>query len=236
MKNFLLCLTTMFFPFLTLSSAHAGTPPPEYTYTVVNAFPHDPAAFTQGLVYKDGYFYEGTGLNGKSSVRKVRVTTGEVVQRADLAQEVFGEGIALVGDEILQLTWTGEVGFVYSARDFRFLRQFSYKGEGWGLASSGSEVYMSDGTDEIRVLDGHTFREKRRLTVRDGDKPVTELNELEIVEGEIYANVWQTDRIARISRQTGRVVGWIDLTGLLDARYRQSSDAVLNGIAYDPVK
>jgi glutamine cyclotransferase len=218
--------------------AHAGAAPspPEYTYTVVNVFPHDPAAFTQGLVYKDGYFYEGTGLNGKSSLRKVRITTGEVVQRADLAQEFFGEGIAVVGDEVLQLTWTGEVGFVYSLRDFRFLRQFSYQGEGWGLAGSGSEVYMSDGTDEIRVLDGRTFREKRRIKVRDGSRPVTELNELEIVEGEIYANIWQTDRIARISPQTGKVVGWIDLTGLLDARYRQNPDAVLNGIAYDSVK
>jgi len=235
-KTLVFCLAIMFFLNLTLPSVHAGTSPPEYTYQVVNVFPHDPAAFTQGFVYKDGYFYEGTGLNGKSSLRKVRVTTGEVVQRADLAQEFFGEGIAVVGDEVLQLTWTGEVGFVYSLRDFRFLRQFSYKGEGWGLAGRGSEVYMSDGTDEIRVLDGRTFREKRRIRVRDGKRPVTELNELEIVEGEIYANIWQTDRIARISPLTGRVTGWIDLTGLLDARYRQNPDAVLNGIAYDAVK
>jgi len=236
MKTLFLYLATMFFLNLTLISVHAGTSPPEYTFTVVNVFPHDPTAFTQGLACKDGFFYEGTGLNGHSSLRKVRVTTGEVVQRADLASEFFGEGIALVGGEILQLTWTSEVGFVYSARDFRFLRKFSYKGEGWGLASSGGEVYMSDGTDEIRVLDGRTFREKRRLKVRDGNKPITELNELEIVEGEIYANVWQTDRIARISPRTGRVTGWIDLTGILDARYRQNPDAVLNGIAYDPVK
>lgn len=228
-------LATMFLMNFAIP-AHAVTSPPEYTYKVVNVFPHDSTAFTQGLVYKDGYFYEGTGLNGKSSLRKVRITTGEVVRRADLAQEFFGEGIAVVGDEVLQLTWTGEVGFVYSLRDFRFLRQFSYKGEGWGLAGSGGEVYMSDGTDEIRILDGRTLREKRRIKVRDGSRPVTELNELEIVEGEIYANIWQTDRIARISPQTGRVVGWIDLTGILEARYRQNPDAVLNGIAYDPVK
>jgi glutamine cyclotransferase len=207
---------------------------PMYTFKVVNVFPHDPQAFTQGLSYRGGFLYEGTGLNGRSSLRKVRLETGEVVQRVDLAPEFFGEGIALVSDEIVQLTWKAHKGFVYRTGDFKLLREFSYPGEGWGLAAHGNELYMSDGTSELRVLDGKTLREKRRLKVRNGDKPVLELNELEFVEGEIFANVWQTDRIARISPQTGKVLGWIDLQGLLGPMYQRHPDAVLNGIAYDP--
>jgi glutaminyl-peptide cyclotransferase len=209
---------------------------PEYTFKVVHVFPHDPAAFTQGLVYHDGFFYESTGLNGRSSLRKVRPETGEVVQRVDLAQEFFGEGIALLRNQIVQLTWRSQVGFVYNASDFHLLRRFSYTGEGWGLAANGTDFFMSDGTATILVLDGRTLREKRRLQVHDGGTPVTELNELEFVEGEILANVWQTERIARISPQTGKVVGWIDLTGLLSSVYKLEQGAVLNGIAYDAAK
>ena len=207
--------------------------PREYTFKIVHTFPHDPAAYTQGLAYRDGFLYEGTGLNGRSSLRKVRLETGEVVQRRELPQEYFGEGITLFQNEIIQLTWKSQVGFVYSLSDFRFLRQFDYPGEGWGLTTSGNELYMSDGTDEIRVLDGGTLKEKRRIKVRDGETAITELNELEFVQGEIFANVWQTDRIARISPRSGKVLGWIDLTGILSAVYRRESDAVLNGIAYD---
>jgi glutamine cyclotransferase len=207
---------------------------PVYTYKIVNIFPHDPQAYTQGLVFHDGFLYEGTGLNGRSSLRKVRLETGEVVQKINLAPEYFGEGIALIGDEIVQLTWKAHKGFVYRASDFHLLREFAYPGEGWGLTSHGNEIFMSDGTAEIRVLDGKTLREKRRLKVLDGNKPVLELNELEFVEGEIFANVWQTDRIARISPKTGKVLGWIDLQGLLNPMYRRTPDAVLNGIAYDP--
>jgi glutaminyl-peptide cyclotransferase len=210
--------------------------PPEYTFKVIRTFPHDPAAFTQGLAYRDGFLYEGTGLNGRSSLRKVRLETGEVVQHVDLANEFFGEGITLLKDQIVQLTWQSHTGFVYSLGDFRFLRQFSYPGEGWGLTTNGREVFMSDGTAEIRVLDAGTLVEKRRFTVHDGATAVDQLNELEFVEGEIFANVWQTDRIARISPQSGKVVGWIDLRGLLSPVYRRESGAVLNGIAYDSTR
>jgi glutaminyl-peptide cyclotransferase len=207
--------------------------PREYTFKVVHTFPHDPAAYTQGLAYRDGFLYEGTGRNGTSSLRKVRLETGEVLQRRELPQEYFGEGIALIGNEVVQLTWKSQVGFVYDVSDFRLLRQFSYTGEGWGLATNGREVFMSDGTAEIRVLDIDTLQEKRRFTVRDDGIQVRELNELEFVEGELFANVWQTDRIARISPETGNVVGWIDLSGILSQIYRRERDSVLNGIAYD---
>jgi glutamine cyclotransferase len=211
---------------------HAA-PAPEYTFKIVRVFPHDPAAFTQGLAYRRGFLYEGTGLYGRSTLRKVRLETGEVVQRVDLASEFFGEGVTFFKNEIIQLTWQSNTGFVYDASDFRPLRRFSYPGEGWGLTTNGRELFMSDGTAEIRVLDGATFKEKRRLHVHDGNTPITELNELEFVKGEIFANVWQTDRIARISPQNGKVVGWIDMKGLLSPVYKLEPGAVLNGIAYD---
>lgn len=209
---------------------------PEYTFKIVREFPHDPSAFLQGLVYRDGFFYEGTGRYGESSLRKVRMETGEVVQQVNLPREYFGEGITIFNDRIVQITWQSHTGFVYNLKDFSFLRQFSYPGEGWGLTTHGSEIYMSDGTPEIRVLDGSTLQEKRRIKVHDGATPIQELNELEYVEGEIYANIWHTDRIACISPQTGKVLGWIDLTGLLSPVYRRDEEAVLNGIAYDPQK
>jgi glutamine cyclotransferase len=208
--------------------------PPEYTFTLLRAFPHDTTAFTQGLAYRDGFLYEGTGLNGRSSLRKVELETGKVVQRADLAPELFGEGITIVGKQVIQLTWQSQTGFVYDLSDFRILRRFSYSGEGWGLATNGHEIFMSDGTPTIRVLDPWTLVEKRRLKIHDGDAAVDQLNELEFVDGELFANIWQTNRIARISPQSGAVVGWIDLTGLLSPIYRLEPGAVLNGIAYDP--
>jgi glutamine cyclotransferase len=215
--------------------SHARGPrrPIEYTFKIIRDYPHDPSAFTQGLVYHDGFFYEGTGLNGRSSLRKVRPETGEVVLHVDLSGEYFGEGIAIVRNKVIQLTWQSHVGFVYNLSDFKLLKQFSYTGEGWGLTSRDNELFMSDGTAEIRVLDGVTLKEKRRFTVRDGETPVDQLNELEFVEGELFANIWQTDRIARISSQSGKVVGWIDLTGLLSPVYRRQDGGVLNGIAYD---
>jgi len=218
------------------TTKHRAAPTSEYSFKIVHVFPHDPTAFTQGLAWHNGFLYEGTGLKGRSSLRKVRLESGEVIQRIDLAPEYFGEGIAFYKSEIVQLTWLSQTGFVYDGSDFRLLRQFSYKGEGWGLTTNGNEIFMSDGTPEIRVLDAATLTEKRRFTVRDGDKKIDQLNELEFVEGEIFTNIWQTDRIARISPQTGKVLGWIDLKGLLSPMYRREGGAMLNGIAYDPVR
>ncbi len=222
--------------FLGQTSHRASTAAPaEYTFTVVRVFPHDTSAYTQGLAYRDGYLYEGTGRNGQSSLRKVRLETGEVVQQVNLGKEFFGEGIAITKDQVFQLTWTSGAAFVYDLNTFRLLRRFSYTGEGWGLATDGRELFLSDGTAEIRVLDPETFQVKRRIKVHDGSTSVDQLNELELVGGQIFANVWHTNRIARISPQTGEVVGWIDLTGLLSSVYRLEPEAVLNGIAYDPV-
>ncbi len=207
--------------------------PPRYGFEVVRQFPHDPTAFTQGFTYHDGFFFEGTGRNGSSYLRQVRIETGEIVRQVGLAPQFFGEGITILGDKVIQLTWLAQTGFIYSLGDFRRLRSFTYPGEGWGLTSNGREVFMSDGTPEIRVLDPKSLREQRRIKVHDGARPISQLNELEFVEGEIFANVWQTNRIARISPQTGEVVGWIDLTGLLSPIYHLESGAVLNGIAYD---
>lgn len=205
---------------------------PEYGYRVVHAFPHDKNAFTQGLEYRGGFLYEGTGLVGRSSLRKVKLETGEVLQKIDLAPPLFGEGITVIHRQIIELTWQSQLGLVYEQSSFRRLRTFRYPGEGWGLANDGSQIYMSDGSSEIRVWDPATFEEKRRITVRDGARPVVNLNELEWVNGEIYANVWQTDRIARISPQDGKVIAWIDCSGLLNRAELADAD-VLNGIAYD---
>lgn len=217
---------------LAAASAACGAAP-VFTFKILHEFPHDPNAFTQGLEYHDGFLYEGTGLNGKSWLRREKLETGQVLQQADLAPQYFGEGITVLGTEIFELTWQAHTGFVYGRKDFAVERRFSYPGEGWGLANNGREIFMSDGTSAIRVLDPKTLAEKRRIQVRDGNTPVTELNELEWVEGEIYANVWETDRIARISPATGRVLSWIDCTGLLSQMFRPNPDAVLNGIAWD---
>jgi len=216
-----------------------GMPPPRApraSYTVVRSYPHDHAAFTQGLEYMDGYFYEGTGLNGKSSIRKVKVETGEVVQRHDVSGEYFGEGITVWKSDLIELTWQSHVGFVYDRATFTQKRTFSYPGEGWGLTHDEATLIMSDGSAALRFLDPVTFAERRRVTVTDDGVPVTRLNELEYVKGEVYANVWQTNLIARIAPDSGRVLGWIDCTGLLSATEAADvaqAGGLLNGIAYD---
>lgn len=208
---------------------------PVYGFMVKHTYPHDPQAFTQGLFFKDGHLFESTGLNGKSWLRKVELTTGKVLQQKDLPKDIFGEGATLVGDEIVSLTWTSKYGFVFDASTFTLKRKFTYDSEGWGLASDAQAVYMSDGSPTIHILDPKTLKEQRRIQVTAEGKPIPELNELEMVEGELFANVWGTDVIARIDPATGNVVGWINLAGLLplEKRGTSSADAVLNGIAYD---
>jgi glutaminyl-peptide cyclotransferase len=201
-------------------------------YRVVHVFPHDSQAFTQGLVYLDGVFYEGTGLNGRSTIRKVKIETGQVMQMQKLDSQYFGEGIAILNDTLFQLTWQSGIAFLYDRATFTRTGTFSYTGEGWGLTHDGRRLIMSDGTGTLRFIDPASHKEISRLAVRDGGRPVLNLNELEYIKGEVFANVWQTDRIARISPKTGEVSGWIDLKGLLPAS-EQAPDAVLNGIAYD---
>jgi len=195
----------------------AGTLP-MYSYSVVKTFPHDREAFTQGLEYVDGYLYEGTGLNGRSSIRKVKLETGEVLQKRDLSSEYFGEGVTVWRSELFQLTWQSGLALVYDRGTFAPRRMFNYTGEGWGLTHDVNGLVMSDGTDTLRFLDPATFRERRRLRVTALGVPVRELNELEWVNDEVLANVWQTDYIARIDPGSGQVRGWVDLRGLLSAR------------------
>lgn len=207
-----------------------------YDYTVINTYPHDPNAFTQGLVYLDGIFYEGTGLYGRSSLRKVALDTGQVLQQHDLDETFFGEGIAVLGDEIYQLTWQNGVGFIYDRETFAEKRRFSYTTEGWGLTHDGEHLIMSDGTPIIYFRDPATLEEVRRITVTVSGEPVMRLNELEYIDGKILANVWQTDYMLRIDPATGVVDGIYDFTGLLAQAPPSTSTTapdVLNGVAYD---
>ena len=207
---------------------------PTYTVRIVRTYPHDHGAFTQGLCFVDGVFYESTGMRGRSSLRRVDPETGAVLQQRMLADRFFGEGATVLGDRVYQLTWQARVGFVYRCDDLELERTFSYPTEGWGLTHDGFHLIMSDGTSTLYFLDPESLEERRRLTVRDRGGPVARLNELEFVAGEIYANVWQTDRIVRISPSTGAVVGWVDLAGLLTPADRAAGPVdVLNGIAYD---
>lgn len=217
---------------LTCSAAQAATP--VYGYRVVHVYPHDTSAYTEGLFYKDGYLYESTGEAGESTVRKVELQTGKVVQRHDVPDAYFGEGIIDWKQELIQLTWKSQLGFVYDLASFKQLRTFNYPGEGWALTRDSKQLYMSDGSPVLRILDPTTLAATGSIMVTDNGEPVANLNELEWVKGEIYANVWMTNRIARIDPTSGHVTGWIDLTGLLDvSRLPDPGNDVLNGIAYD---
>ncbi|MCW4008068.1 MAG: glutaminyl-peptide cyclotransferase [Candidatus Bathyarchaeota archaeon] len=215
-----------------LTRAPANTTPISYTYEVVRAYPHDPIAFTQGLVIDEGILYESTGLWGYSTLRRVDLETGAILQMHSLPEEFFGEGITIFGDKIIQLTWQNQVGFVYDKQTFELLQNFSYPTEGWGITHDGKQLIMSDGTANLYFLDPETFQRIGQVEVRDGNVSVTRLNELEFVKGDVYANVWGEEKIAIISPQTGQVKGWIDLAGIY-TQTNQNPNSVLNGIAYD---
>jgi glutamine cyclotransferase len=208
-------------------------PAPVVGYRIVNTYPHDPRAFTQGLVFANDFLYEGTGLRGQSSLRKVDLKTGNILRVRQLPAHFFGEGITIYGNRVIQLTWRAKVGFVYDRQTFQLLDTFNYPTEGWGITHDGRSLIMSAGTSTLYFLNPQTFQEVRRLEVHTRDGPVSRLNELEYVQGQIYANVWKTDRIAKISPETGEVMGWIDLEGLLRPEELNRRIDVLNGIAYD---
>jgi len=210
--------------------ARAATP--EYGYKVVHVYPHDRTAVTEGLEYRAGYLYESTGLEGRSVLRKVQLETGAVLQQIQLAPQLFGEGITIMDQKIVQLTYKTNLGFVYDQAGFKQQRVFSYPGEGWSLTNDGRQIFMDDGTSQIRVWEASTLRELKRIKVHDGTQAIDNVNEMEYVNGEIYANIWRTDRVARISPVDGHVLGWVDLSGLLTRQESQDTD-VLNGIAYD---
>lgn len=205
---------------------------PVATATVIRSFPHDTSAFTQGLLWHDGTLYESTGRNGLSTLRQVQLETGKVLKQVKVPEQFFAEGLALFNGKLYQLTWQAQSGFIYDLADFRETGTFQYTGEGWGLTTDGKSLILSDGSSELRWLDPATFREQRNVTVMDGSEYINELNELEWVKGEVWANVWHKNQIARIDPQTGKVKGWIDLTGILTPP-PADPEAVLNGIAYD---
>jgi glutamine cyclotransferase len=203
------------------------------TYQVVHTYPHDAQAFTQGLIYLDGHLYESTGLKGKSSLRKEDLTTGGILQFQDVPSKYFAEGLTSWANTLIQLTWQDHVILVYDRVSLHFLHSIPHPGEGWGLTQDGKNLILSDGSPTLHFLDPVTLNEVRRITVKDHGAPVKQLNELEFIHGEIYANIWYSDRIARIAPATGKVIGWIDLAGLYPKSERTDPQAVLNGIAWD---
>jgi glutaminyl-peptide cyclotransferase len=215
----------------TTNAAAVGIP--AYTYEVVHTYPHDPGAFTQGLVFLDGTLLESTGLYGQSSLREVELKTGEVTKRVEVPVAYFAEGLALLNGKLFQLTWQNHKGFVYDLGSFQLEKEFTYEGEGWGLATDGRSLILSDGSDQIRFLDPVTFAVQRTIHVLARDQAVERLNELEYIKGEIYANIWGSDYVVRIDPATGTVTGVIDFTGLLPPEDRRIDTDVLNGIAYD---
>jgi len=219
--------------FIASTVLRCGAAVPVYGYKVVATYPHSTENYTEGFFYWNGLFYEGTGMQGHSSLLAIDPQTGKAQQRHDLPAQYFGEGIVDWGANVYEWTWTTHVGFVLDRFSFQVVRQFSYTGEGWGMTRDAKQIITSDGSATLRFRDPATFKETRHVVVKDGGVAVTELNELEYVKGELYANVWHSNRIARISPKDGRVLGWIDLSGLLPASEMVNAESVLNGIAYD---
>lgn len=218
----------------TVHSSLPETLTEQMTYEVIQAYPHDPNAFTQGLIYLDGILYESTGLYGESSLRKLDLETGEVLQQIKLTNEVFAEGLTDWDETLVQLTWREGLGFVYNRADFDLLDEFQYETEGWGLTQDGERLIMSDGSSTLFFLEPETFEVTGTVNVSDDGEDIQRLNELEWVQGQVFANIWQTDDIVRIDPASGEVLGWIDLAGLLPEDARTADTDVLNGIAYDP--
>lgn len=209
------------------------TASPVFSYRVINTYRHDPKAFTQGLIFEHGILYEGTGLYGRSSLRKVDLETGKILQVQKVPKRFFGEGVTVFGDRIIQLTWKSGVGFIYDKNSLELIKIFNFLTDGWGITHNGVHLIMSDGTATLYFLDPYSFKEIHRITVSENNNPVTKLNELEYIEGEIFANVFQTDSIVKIDPKTGNVTGWIDLKGLLKKGPKKNQVDVLNGIAFD---
>jgi glutaminyl-peptide cyclotransferase len=225
------------FAALVLAPAASFAAIPVYGVSVVRTYPHDRAAFTEGLFYLDGWLYESTGEGVRGAIRKVELATGRVVLSRDIAPVFFGEGIVAWKGRLIELTWRNQIGFIYDLKTFQPLGSFTYRGEGWALTDDGRRIIMSDGTPQLRFLDPATLKETGRLTVSADGVPVKNVNELEWVKGQIYANIWMTNRIARIDPASGKVVGWIDLTGLMTPHeVGDNPDAVANGIAYDAAR
>jgi glutaminyl-peptide cyclotransferase len=215
--------------------ANTATPAvvPKYGYQIVNIWPHDSNAFTQGLILVDGKLLESTGQEGRSSLRSVELETGKILKKVAVPEPYFAEGIAVLNGKVYQLTWQHQTGFIYDSKTLEKVGQFNYGGEGWGLTTDGKSLILSDGSNRLRFIDPSNFQVTKTISVLDGKTPVNQLNELEFVQGEIYANIWHNDRIAIINPQNGRVNSWLDLTGLMSKEELQDPEAVLNGIAYD---
>jgi glutaminyl-peptide cyclotransferase len=215
------------------SAKRVGGAAPKYSYEVVHVYPHDPEAFTQGLTFRDGKLLESTGQEGRSSLRSVDLDSGQVLKKVDVAPQYFAEGITVMNGKVYQLTWQHHIGFIYNYQTFERIGQFSYEGEGWGLTNDGRSLILSDGSNRLRFLDPDTFRVTRTIAVTDAGKPVNQLNELEYIQGEIFANIWHDQRIVSINPQTGAVTSWIDCSGLISQGETPDQEAVLNGIAFD---
>lgn len=216
---------------------------PVYTYEIVKSYPHDGQAFTQGLVFRDGILYESTGEYGQSTLRKVELITGKVLQKRDIAEDFFAEGMTVLGDKIYQITWREKTAFIYDVNDLKLLKEMRYQGDGWGLTHDGANLIMSDGTHVIRFINPETFQTVRTVAVlRENGQPLANLNELEYVKGEIWANIWHSEEtdvlgkpnyIARIDPNSGKIVGWIDLSSISPEDVKRNEENTLNGIAYD---